>query len=168
MPRYQYRDDDRSSRTGLYVLVGALAGVAVGFLVSEQAGGLDGVRRRARSLFGRASRLLTSAASAEPNGSARDLAEEFGRGDDPDAEGDDLESSEWDELEDRILEAFRNDPVLANRAVDISVVDDGVVELTGWVRLDKEKPHAVTIARGVPGVHKVESRLAVRRPSRAP
>ena len=64
-------------------------------------------------------------------------------------------------LEERVLEAFNNDPVLAERAVDIGAMGTGVIELAGWVDSDEEAEHAMTIARGVPGVETVVNRLMV-------
>ena len=63
----------------------------------------------------------------------------------------------------RVLEAFINDPILAERNVEIEADDDGEVVLTGSVRAPKEVAHAVTIARGVPGVTAVRQRLKVVR-----
>lgn len=70
-------------------------------------------------------------------------------------------------LEARVLEAFHNDPVLRERAIDIGAIAQGVIELTGWVHADSEVQHAVTIARGVPDVFHVVDQLAVRKPARA-
>ena len=67
-----------------------------------------------------------------------------------------------EQLEERVLEAFRNDPILSERAVDIGAIDSGTIELTGWVRASSEIGHALTLARGVPGVDAVIDRLAVR------
>jgi hypothetical protein len=69
-----------------------------------------------------------------------------------------------EELESRVLEAFRNDPVLEARAIDIGAVGSGTIELTGWVESTGEIAHALTLARGVPGVTAVVDHLAVRGP----
>ena len=69
-----------------------------------------------------------------------------------------------EELESRVLEAFRNDPVLEARAIDIGAVGAGTIELTGWVDSTGEIAHALTIARGVPDVMAVVDQLAVRGP----
>src|SRR5690606_13619103 len=66
------------------------------------------------------------------------------------------------ELEERVLEAFRNDPVLSERAVDIGALGNGIIELTGWVHEPEESTHAVTLTRGTPGVETVVNRLTVR------
>ncbi len=60
-----------------------------------------------------------------------------------------------------MLEAFRNDPILCERAVDIGSLNAGVIELAGWVEDESESEHAVTIARGVPGVDTVINRIAL-------
>jgi hypothetical protein len=79
-----------------------------------------------------------------------------------DVEDDELESEDYDEsLEEHVLEAFRNDPILSERAIDIGSLNDGVIELAGWVEDDDESEHAVTIARGVPGVTTVVNRIAI-------
>jgi hypothetical protein len=64
-------------------------------------------------------------------------------------------------LEERVLEAFNNDPILAERAIDIGTLGSGIIELAGWVDSDDEAEHAMTIARGVPGVGTVVNRLLV-------
>lgn len=69
-------------------------------------------------------------------------------------------------LETRVLEAFHNDPVLRERAIDIGAIAPGVIELTGWVYGDDEIRHALTLARGVPDVEHVVNQLAVRQPRR--
>jgi hypothetical protein len=66
------------------------------------------------------------------------------------------------ELEDRVLNAFTNDPVLAERAIDIGAVNPGTIELTGAVYTDGEYEHATIVTRGVPGVETVVNRLAIR------
>jgi hypothetical protein len=65
-------------------------------------------------------------------------------------------------LDARVLEAFQNDPVLAERAVEIESEPAGTIVLHGRVRTAREVKHAVTLARGVPGVRTVRQRLAVR------
>ena len=65
-------------------------------------------------------------------------------------------------LEARVLEAFINDPILRERAIDICASGVGTIELTGWVRESGEIGHALTLAGGVPDVKTVIDRLAVR------
>ena len=154
MSPLRYRDDDRStSSTVTSVLVGALAGFAVGVLVSKRIGGWSGLRARLRAL------------TQDPAEAARHAAEvgEFYDEDEDDAEDDEIEEDgeRDEELEDRVLEAFRNDPILSERAVDIGSLGAGIIELTGWVESEEEAQHAVTLARGVPGVETVVNRIAV-------
>jgi len=67
-----------------------------------------------------------------------------------------------DALDARVLEAFSNDPVLAERAVQIECTDDDAIVLHGRVNSAREVAHAVTIARGVPGVAAVRQHLTFR------
>lgn len=66
------------------------------------------------------------------------------------------------ELEARVLETFRNDPLLNRSAIDIGAIGDGVIELTGWVHSDAELQRARVLARGVPGVADVLDSLTMR------
>ncbi|HKW09176.1 MAG TPA: BON domain-containing protein [Gemmatimonadaceae bacterium] len=149
MSPFRYRDEESSTGTIVGVLVGALAGFAAGMFVAQRVGGFGGltskIRKRAGSRFGRAE--------------APDLADEELE----DYEEDELEAEEeYDEsLETRVLEAFRNDPILSERAVDIGSIGDGIIELAGWVESEDEAEHAVTIARGVPDVDTVVNRMSI-------
>jgi hypothetical protein len=154
MSPLRYRDDDRStSSTVTSVLVGALAGFAVGVLVSKRVGGWPGLRARLRDLIG---------GPAEATRHAAEVGEFY---DDEEYEGENDEIEEGDErdeeLEDRVLEAFRNDPILSERAIDIGSLGPGIIELAGWVEKEDEAEHAVTLARGVPGVETVVNRIVV-------
>jgi len=105
-----------------------------------------------------------------------ELDEELDEALDDDVE-EDAEESDEDSLDDegldsidnpligrRVLEAFENDPILSERNIEIDADDDaGTVTLFGSVRAPKEVAHAVTLARGVPGVTKVRQRLEVVR-----
>ena len=51
---------------------------------------------------------------------------------------------------------------MAERDVEIEEAEDGRIVLHGRVHTAREVAHAVTIARGVPGVTSVKQRLAVR------
>jgi hypothetical protein len=64
-------------------------------------------------------------------------------------------------LEERVLEAFRNDPILSERAIDIGGIGEDTIELAGWVNNEEEAEHAVVLARGVPGVETVVNRIAL-------
>ncbi|HEV7838065.1 MAG TPA: BON domain-containing protein [Gemmatimonadaceae bacterium] len=160
---YAEEEEETSSRSALYIAIGAAAGFAAGVLMAERFGGFKGLTDRIKDTFG-----------ASGAGGAGEEEEDFdyeGLDDDefdPDFDEDDeaqpskasLNGSE--ELEERVLEAFRNDPILSERAIDIGAVEDGIIELTGWVNSEDESHQAVVIARGVPGVDTVVNRLAIR------
>lgn len=158
----------------MLVGVGALAGLALGALIAERAGGVDGLLRGGSGKGG--NRLPRSDGWRSE---ARDT-DEFRPDSDADSElapdaishmhvrgaRHDIETTAEFEvleaLEERVLEAFRNDPILAERAIDIGAISTGTIELTGWVRASSEIGHALTLARGVPGIEAVIDRLAVR------
>jgi hypothetical protein len=168
-----------------YVALGALAGLALGLVVADRLGGIDGLRRRLRRPAG-ASRLATPwEHSGPPDGLDEFSAHEFADGwddevDDFDAGADDESAPAArrrgpvahagvlppEELEARVLEVFRNDPKLAECAIDISADEDGGIELAGWVSEEGDIAHALTLARGVPDIGNVVSLLAVK-PSEA-
>ncbi|HVX39682.1 MAG TPA: BON domain-containing protein [Gemmatimonadaceae bacterium] len=152
MSPFRYRDEESSSTgTIVGVLIGAVAGFAAGMLVAQRVGGFTGLTSKIRR---------RGSAGGEHRYGAHgvmDEEEEF-----EEYPEDELESEDYDEtLEERVLEAFRNDPILAERAIDIGSISDGVIELAGWVEDDAEARHAVTIARGVPGVDTVVNRIAI-------
>lgn len=95
-----------------------------------------------------------------------DEDEEFGDEEDGESEGEtETESAADDEstaLDARVLEAFVNDPVLVERDVEIEAMENAEIVLHGRVHTAREVAHAVTIARGVPGVAAVHQQLTVR------
>jgi hypothetical protein len=137
MSPLRYRDDDSQSSGLLYLAAGAVLGLAAGLVVADRFGGFSSITAKLRDRVSR----------------RRELDDE-----DTDTEID----ADDEALEERVLEAFRNDPILAERAVDIGAIGDGIIELTGWVHEPDEATHAVTITRGVPGVETVVNRLDVR------
>ncbi|HUQ99887.1 MAG TPA: BON domain-containing protein, partial [Gemmatimonadaceae bacterium] len=159
-PPYVYAEEEESSsRTSLYIAIGAAAGFAAGVLMAERFGGFKGLTGRLMDRFGGGGGVEEEDFDYE--GLEDD---EF----DPDFDEDidttaatvSLDADE--ELEERVLEAYRNDPTLSERAVDIGAVEEGIIELTGWVNSEEESHQAVAVARGVPGVETVVNRLAVR------
>lgn len=150
MSRFRFRDDEPSSTSTIIgVLAGAIGGFALGMYVAQRVGGFEGLTARFKA-------RKTSGSGEGPHPLDTD-SDEF-----DDIEDDDLEGDEADQgLEERVLEAFRNDPILAERAVDIGSIGDGIIELAGWVDTEMESEHAVTIARGVPSVDTVVNRLAI-------
>lgn len=152
MPTFRYREEESSGGSALLIVAGALAGLAAGVLIAQRFGGVSAIAGRVRS------RLAGGAVdTGDWRGTEDDIEEEeqdyaeeggFAAGD--------------NELEERVLEAFLNDPIMSERAVDIGAVGEAIIELTGWVYTDDESDHAVTLARGVPGVETVVNRLDVR------
>lgn len=157
----RYSDEDDSGSPALGLVVGALAGFAVGVMMAQKMGGLSGIAERLRSQLGGA-----RGARLDPVGGVADLDDEL---DDDDLDGieddeyaaDDRDEDFEAELEERVLEAFRNDPILSECAIDIGAVGDGIIELAGMVDLEKDAEHAVTVARGVPDVETVINRILV-------
>ncbi len=156
MSYLRFQDEDESSVAGTVssVLLGAVAGFAVGMLVAQRVGGFSGLTNLARRV-----RIGGSAPADLAGGPV--VADDFSDYED-DFEDDELmEPGEGSELEERVLEAFRNDPVLSERAIDIGGIGEETIELAGWVATDEEAEHAVVLARGVPGVSTVLNRIAV-------
>jgi len=159
-PPYIYdedEDEESSSRTAIYFAIGAAAGFAAGVLMAERFGGFKGLTDRIKDTFGGGTE------GEEEDFDYEGLDEdEF----DPDFD-EELDTPKGslngaEELEERVLEAYRNDPILSERAIDIGAVEDGIIELTGWVNSEDEAHQAVVVARGVPGVATVVNRLAIR------
>ncbi|MGI8509212.1 MAG: BON domain-containing protein [Gemmatimonadaceae bacterium] len=151
VPRFHYRDESSSSQGILFLAVGAVAGIAAGVVLAQRYGGLGALTSALRERFG-ADETAAEFAGGKYVGEEYD--DEFG--------GEPEELSPMEELEERVLEAYHNDPVLSERAVDIGAIDEAIIELTGWVYSAEEAEHAVTVARGTPGVDTVVNRLAVR------
>ena len=151
LPRFRYRDERTRPSEGVILLaVGAVVGIAAGVAVAQKFGGFSALATKLRERLGE---------SAEEEFVAEDYDEYDEEEDD---EEDDEELSPLEELEERVLEAYHNDPVLSERAIDIGAIDEGIIELTGWVYAASEAEHAVTVARGTPGVDTVLNRLTVR------
>lgn len=160
MSPFRYRDDDSSSRIILGAVVGAIAGFAAGMFLAQNAGARDRDKiegERADEERHERLRGVHATATADELGEDYEDAAEFeeARYADDDYEGEDYDIT----LEERVLEAFRNDPILSTRAVDIGSLRTGVIELAGVVDTAQEAQHAVTIARGVPGVTTVVNRI---------
>lgn len=178
-PLRMRRRGPRSSSI-LLVALGALTGLAVGAVIADRVGGLDGLlnrksgRLRKKKAGGLDHDEMAIAAAADSAAHDQDYAEHADEDDSsPYAEDNAIAAAtandyvsehvpDETELEERVLEAFHNDPVLAERAIDIGAIGTGVIELTGWVQASWEIAHAVTLARGVPDVTTVVDRLAVR------
>jgi hypothetical protein len=148
--RRNHEKSGSSQRLGA-VMLGALAGVAVGVLLADR-GIATGLRRRRAAVTDgdppetRARR--TPLAEMAPL--TRDRMRRSTAADDQAA------------LEARVLETFRNDPVLMDRPIDIGAIGTGIIELTGWVDAPEEVRLATTLTRGTIGVNTVVNRLLVR------
>ena len=177
MSPLRYRDDDSSSTgTIATVMLGALAGFAVGMYVAQRLGGFNGIAARLKRVTrddGQPPRRFDfvdeEVDEIEDEDGAESLhaaheEEDFNGMDDTGESASDADAEEDESaplIEERVLEAFNNDPILAERAIDIGSMGRGVIELAGWVDNDDEAEHAMTIARGVPGVETVLNRLMV-------
>ncbi|HWZ61000.1 MAG TPA: BON domain-containing protein [Gemmatimonadaceae bacterium] len=146
------QDDDDSSHGLLLLAAGAVAGIAAGMYLAHRFGGLSGLTARLRERFGGA--MTTDDEEEDTRPPAHEPY--------ADEDEEDVFVSADEELEERVLEVFSNDPVLRERAVDIGAINPATIELTGHVYSEVESEHAVTIARGVPGVTTVVNRLGIR------
>ncbi len=81
---------------------------------------------------------------------------------DDDEEDERVDTMTPEALEEAVLAAFRRHPVLRQRALQIAVDEDGVAELTGWVRRERDVRIARRVAAAVPGVERVVVDVAVR------
>lgn len=153
MSYLRFQDEDESSIAGTVtsVLLGAIAGFAVGMLVAQRVGGFSGI----------ANKMRRGAEEASERFGRHAVADDFADYDEYEDDELDTASGGGSELEERVLEAFRNDPILAERAIDIGGIGEDTIELAGWVTSDDEAEHAVVIARGVPGVGTVLNRLTI-------
>lgn len=151
LPRLRTQDHRSGTSEGLvYLAIGAVAGIAAGVAVAQKFGGFSALATKLRERLG----------AEEDDEFVSDEYDEYDE--DYDADEEEEELSPLEELEERVLEAYHNDPILSERAIDIGAIDEGIIELTGWVYAASEAEHAVTVARGTPGVDTVLNRLAVR------
>ena len=129
------------------VAAGALVGFVAGAFFAQRTGGFGALTSKLRGALGRA-----GAEDLDTDEFEQDEDEFYGEGD---------ETYVGASLEENVLEAYMNDPILSERAVDIGEIGEGIIELAGWVETEDEADHAVTLARGVPGVDTVVNRLNV-------
>ena len=158
-PPYIYEEEEKesSSRNAIFIAVGAAAGFAAGVLMAERFGGFKGLTDRIKDTFG------GGTAGGEEESDYEGLDEdEFDPDFDDDVDTPKASLNSAEALEERVLEAFRNDPTLSERAIDIGALEDGIIELTGSVNSEEEAHQAVVVARGVPGVATVVNRLTIR------
>ena len=127
-----FEDDDDSSFAGTVtsVLLGAVAGFAVGMFVAQRVGGFSGLA----DIGARAAASWSDEAEAARPAVADDFAE-FDEEYDDELEDEGVPN---EGLEERVLEAFRNDPILCERAIDIGGIGEATIELAGWVTSEEE------------------------------
>src|SRR6476469_10621738 len=118
MSYLRFQDEDESSVSGTVtsVLLGAVAGFAVGMLVAQRVGGFSGLTSLAKRVRNRGEEELTAGGPV--------VADDFSDYEDDFEDDDLLESGEGSDLEERVLEAFRNDPILSERAIDIGGIGE--------------------------------------------
>jgi len=158
-PPYIYQEEEKesSSRNAIFIAVAAAAGFAAGVLMAERFGGFKGLTDRIKDTFG------GGTAGGEEESDYEGLDEdEFDPDFDDDVDTPKASLNSAEALEERVLEAFKNDPTLSERAIDIGALEDGIIELTGSVNSEEEAHQAVVVARGVPGVATVVNRLTIR------
>lgn len=157
MTRERHRRSAFDTRNALLIALGAVAGLAIGMAVIGRTGTPDGRERGERERDERRRRPRRHRADAwgDDERSAPPV-------DDPTDEVPVSSPPSAAALEARVLEAFRNDPLLRERNIDIEADELGGIELTGWVEDTGEIAYALTLARGVPAVRGVTNRLAVQ------
>jgi hypothetical protein len=156
---YEEEEEESSSRNAIYIAIGAAAGFAAGVLMAERFGGFKGLTDRIKDTFGGGTTEGPDEEEFDYEGLDED---EFDPDFDDETDTPKASLSGAEELEERVLEAFKNDPILSERAIDIGAVEDGIIELTGSVNSDEEAHQAVVVARGTPGVATVVNRLTIR------
>jgi hypothetical protein len=161
-PPYIYEEEEEeesSSRNAIYIAIGAAAGFAAGVLMAERFGGFKGLTDRIKDTFGGGTTEGPDEEEFDYEGLDED---EFDPDFDDEVDTPKASLNGAEELEERVLEAFKNDPILSERAIDIGAVEDGIIELTGSVNSEEEAHQAVVVARGTPGVATVVNRLTIR------
>src|SRR5512141_3376435 len=108
MSPFRYRDEESNVTSALYVALGALAGFAAGVVVAQQYGGISGLTAKLRDRFGKLGHEDEHEMQLDAHAHDHDYD-----GDDEDDEFDEDLSDEGpldatEELEERVLEAFRN------------------------------------------------------------
>jgi len=174
MHKYRIRyEEPESGGTFASLMIGAVAGFAVGMLVAQKSGGIAGIAARVKDRWAELEESEADEGELPETEAAheRDFDDALDEAELEDEESleaaFEAEDADEDELhaalEDHVLEAFQADSTLRERAIDISAVGDGLIELSGWVDSDDESHHAAAVARRVEGVESVVNRLAIGR-----
>ena len=167
----------KSPASAIWLVAGAAAGIVVGVALADRSRAARAAGHRLRGLLktlgGLAGERAMSAKDEhierEAINVAVDDADDVDERDDADDldEADDLDgiarpADNEPGLDARVLAAYEQDPILSRRAIEIDSPSAGTIVLTGRVPSARDIAHAVTIARGTPGVERVEHRLRVR------
>jgi len=151
----------RSLTSAIWLTAGAAAGIIVGVALADRSRAartaghrLRGLLRNLGGLVGRAERAMSEADSEADDETVDDGLDED--------EVSDATADAPPGLDARVLAAYEEDPILSRRAIKIDSPSEGTIVLTGRVPSERDVAHAVTIARGTPGVERVEHRLRVR------
>jgi len=155
--REHRRRGGSGTRKVLLLALGAVAGLAIGMAMIGPAGTPAGGARGERSRGERRRRPRRHRVSAWGEGERP-----APRLNDPTDAVPESTPPSTAALETRVLEVFRNDPLLRERNIDIEADELGRIELTGWVEDAEEITHALTLVRGVPAVRGVTHGLVVR------
>lgn len=162
----------------LWLAVGTAAGVLVGVTLADRGGGGKKLLGRLRGAL----QFMDGLAAGQGTGNAERETERVTDVPAEDEDLDDIEysaqydseyaagaASEYDydadaeeeHIGERVLAAFEQDPILAERDIEIEELEPAVIGLSGHVSTARDVKHAVTIAGGVPGVERVESSIRV-------
>ncbi|HET7633048.1 MAG TPA: BON domain-containing protein [Gemmatimonadaceae bacterium] len=154
-PAHSRRSSPASRITS--AIAGGAAGFIAGLALAQVFGGVQGILGRLRDAAVDDDAAPDEALPDHAPDPALAFEDDWDDSDD-DADAD---ADADDELGERVLAAFQNDPTLVARPIDIDVGPDGTVELSGHVDAEREVSYAATVAGGVPGVRRVVTRLGV-------
>jgi hypothetical protein len=172
----------------LLVATGAAAGVALGMFLARRPGGKRTIANRMLGLLEGVERWtnvlvpVVAPVADDAEADERDDEENLARADNDGDEyadeaieyEDDEDDDEYDvddieyaddeaRVDERVLAAFEQDPILSQRAIEIDEPRPATIVLSGRVSSRSDAAHAAIIARGTPGVETVVNRLQYRR-----
>lgn len=135
------RNEEALGNNALLVLLGAAGGAVLGYFLAR--GGVS---------------MLDTEPVREAGARLRDVAEGYGPVRTPRGVPDEDALAS---LEDDVIDAFLEDPVLSERGIDVGCVGRGILELSGSVHSADEAERAVRLARRIDGVTTVVNRMEV-------
>jgi hypothetical protein len=157
---------NRSSalNAALWLAVGAAAGALAGVMIADRSGGGSKLLRRLRTalkLYEGWQAIAATPAQRIPHG---DVPYDADLDEDEHLEEGPVDDAREPRIDERVLTAFEQDPVLSECDIEIDEPEHGVIVLAGRVSSEEDVEHALTVAGGVPGVEHVENHVRVRRP----